>query len=336
MNRRSLFALLLVLVSSGGVGRADSAPFGVASAFSLVALGTVDSHGNTVLAGTIGTQADVQGRMAAAGLITKSTTVGSKLGSDPFGSLAGGYAIVTGTGISSGNYFNVNGGGKVYAPTNHGGYNWNESPRGSLVTSGPSPIDFNSLRSFMDTETLILASLTANGTVGAPTPKGGNPSWLVLSGTSTTLNVFTVTADQFASANHPLDIQVPVGSTVVINVQGTNVTLGTGIYFNGQQESDTNDDGNKILFNFAGASHVTIDGQFDGALLAPFAILTGGSQMGGNFIAAQIGLTGEVHNDEFSGTIPTVPNVVPEPWTLALVGSGLLAMAILARRKRIA
>jgi hypothetical protein len=37
-------------------GRADSvAPFGIASAYNLVALGTVDAHGATPMAGTIST-----------------------------------------------------------------------------------------------------------------------------------------------------------------------------------------------------------------------------------------------------------------------------------------
>jgi choice-of-anchor A domain-containing protein len=109
-----------------------------------------------------------------------------------------------------------------------------------------------------------------------------------------------VTALQFASTNNPLDIEVPAGSTVIINVEGTNVTLGTGIYFNGQQESDSNNDSGMILFNFPDASTVAIDGQLDGAVLAPFATLTGNSQMGGNFIAAAIGQTGEVHNTTHS------------------------------------
>jgi choice-of-anchor A domain-containing protein len=167
--------------------------------------------------------------------------------------------------------------------------------------------------------------------VGAPTPPGGNPSWLVLSGTSNTLNIFTVTAAQFADPNHPLDIQVPLGSTVIINVQGANVTLGAGIYVNGVQESDTNDDDNMILFNFAQASTVAIDGQFDGALLAPFAVLSGGSQMGGTFIAAQIGETGEVHYDAFGGNLPTE---TPEPGTLVLLGTGIVSMVGIRRRVR--
>jgi hypothetical protein len=78
---------------------------------------------------------------------------------------------------------------------------------------------------------------------------------------------------------------------------------------------------------------VSIDGQLDGAVLAPFAIFTSGSQVGGTIIAAQIGQTGEVHNLEFEGTLPA-QDEVPEPGTLSLMGIGLLFMGGLFLRRR--
>lgn len=344
MFNKSVAVIAFCLFAGCLVSYADSAPFGVLSAYNLVALGTVDSNGNPVIAGNVATGSDVEGRIAAANQVTQATTIGSSLGSDPYGSLAGGYAMVAGNGVATQGYFNVNGGGNVYATG--GSYNFNDG--GKLVSSGADPINFSSLRAAMDTETIELASLTSNGVVGAPTPVGGNPSWLVLSGTSKSLNVFTLTAAQFASANNPIDIQVPAGSTVIINVEGTRVTLGTGIYVNGVQESDSNNDGGDILFNFANATTVAIDGQLDGAILAPFATLSGGSQMGGNFIAAAISSTGEVHNEEFDGTLPTFvtpdgsptgspagsPAATPEPGSLTLMGSGILLMIVLLRRRR--
>jgi len=334
MKMTSIAVLFLGLAGFTGFSHADSLPLGIASAYNLVALGTVDSSGNTVIAGNISTQADVTGRIAAANLITSGTTIGSGLGSnDPYGSAAS-FAVVAGAGVSAGTTFNINGGGSVYAPNGNGQYNWNESPKGSLVTTGSSGINFSALRTTLDAETLQLAGLASTGTVGAPTPAGGNPSWFVLSGTNPVLNIFNLTAAEFADTNHPLDIQVPVGSTVIINVDGTNVTLGAGIYFNGVQESDTNDDENMILFNFGQATSVSIDGQLDGAILAPFAILSGDSQMGGTFIAAAIGQTGEVHNDEFDGTLPTAVAATPEPGSLALLGTGVLSIVGMARRKR--
>jgi len=333
MRLYNLAFTVLCFLAFGALGYADTAPFGVASAFNLVALGTVNAHGQTLIAGNIATPSDVEGRIAAANQVSQASTIGGNLRGDPYGSLASGYALVAAGGVTAGGNLNIDGGGNVYAPTNNSSYNWNETPKGSVISTGPSPVNFSSLRTSLDAETLELATLSANGVVGAATPPGGNPSWLVLSGTSTTLNVFTLTAAQFSDSNNPIDIQVPVGSTVIINVQGTNVTLGAGIYLNGQQESDSNNDESKILFNFANATSVAIDGQLDGAVLAPFAVLTSNSQMGGNFIAAAIGLTGEDHNDEFAGTLPTFsqPDLAPEPGTLLLMGSGLLMLIGLLR-----
>ena len=159
----------------------------------------------------------------------------------------------------------------------------------------------------------------------------------MLKGTSTTLNIFDITAAEFADTNHNIDIEAPVGSTIIVNVAGTNVTLGAGLYYNGVQNSGDSEADADILFNFAGAQTVAIDAQFDASVLAPFAVLTGNGQMGGNFIAAQIGQTGEVHNIEFDGTLPPGdPNSpVPEPGTLALMGTGVLSMAAGIRRKKL-
>jgi choice-of-anchor A domain-containing protein len=336
MNLQRLVVLTAAFAAFSGVCHADSL-LGAAGAYNLVALGTVDANGHTVIAGNINTQADITGRIAAANMVLTGTTVGSAFQNggavDPYGS--GAYSIIAGNGVASGTNFNVNGGGNVFDPGGNGHFNLNKSGT-SIITSGTSPINFNSLRTAMDSETLILAALMNTGTTGAPTPKNGNPSWFVLSGTSSTLNIFTVTAAEFASTNNPIDIEVPAGSTVIINVEGTNVTLGAGIYLNGNQESDQNNDNGDILFNFADATSVAINGQLDGSVLAPFATLTGGSQMGGTFIAAAIGQTGEVHNLEFTGTVPPPASTspVPEPASLALMGTGMASLAALLRRKK--
>jgi len=338
MNIRKLVLLTSTLAALPAACHADSL-LGVAGAYNLVALGTVNAQGNTVIAGNISTQADVTGRIAAANMVLDGTTIGSAFQNsgapDPNG-FAGAYALVAGNGVASNATFNINGGGNVYNPGGNGQFNLNHSGT-SVVTTGPSPIDFTTLRTTLDSETLTLAALFDTGTVGAHTPPGGNPSWFVLSGTSATLNIFTLTAAEFASTNNPIDIQVPVGSTVIINVDGTNVTLGAGIYVNGVQESDQNNDDGDILFNFADATSVAIDGQLDGSVLAPFATLTGSSQMGGTFIAAAIGQTGEVHNIEFTGTVPpTDPSSpVPEPGTLAMMGTGAISLASMLRRRKV-
>ena len=329
-------ALLLVAAClTPAVCVADTLPFGQASAYNLVALGTVDSSGNTVIAGTIATNADIGGRIAAADQVLIGTTIGSGLNTDPWGAAAI-YGMISTNGLAPGQIFNINGGGNVFAPGSNGTINFNDG--GMRVTSGSSGLEFSTLRSTLQLQSATLALLTSNGIVGAPTPPGGNPSWLVLEGTSSILNVFNITAAQFADANHNIDIVAPAGSTIIVNVSGTNITLGAGLYYNGVQVSGDNATDLNILFNFAEAQTLAIDAQFSASVLAPYAVLTGSGQMGGNFIAAQIGQTGEVHNVEFAGILldpPSSPPTVPEPGTIVLMGTGALSLAIRLRNRMI-
>lgn len=333
---KHLAAALVALSALSAISHADSLPFGAASAYNLVALGSVNSSGGTILAGNIGTSADVTGRVAAASMITVGTTIGSSLNSDPFGASAP-FDVVAANGLSAGTQFNINSHGNVYAPGTNGNINFNGG--GHRVTNGSSGIDFTTLRSDLTAETAQIAGLSVNGVnLGTNAPGAGNPSWYVLKGTDAALNVFNISASVLADTNHPIDIVAPVGSTVIVNVSGTSATVGTGIYHNGVQVSGDSGANSAILFNFADATTVTINGQFNASVLAPYALLTGGSQMGGTFIAAQIGQTGEVHNVEFTGTIPggTAVAPTPEPSTLALLGTGALSMAgVIRRRKKV-
>ncbi len=327
MLSKSLAITIAAIFGLCGVCHAGPlAPFGTASAYNLFALGTVDSHGNTILPGTVGTQADVTGRIAAAAQVTQGTTIGSSLGSDPWGSLAP-YDLVSPNGLVGSQNFNINSHGNAYAPGSNGHINFNGG--GHRVTTGGSGIDFDGLRTYLDSYTTFLSGLTANGSVGGNDPH--NPQNLLLSGTSSTLNVFDITAAQFGG-NSSLDIIVPVGSTVLVNVSGSSLSLQRALLNNGNQISGDSDADDRFLFNFSQATSVQIDAQFNSSVLAPFAVLSGGSQMGGNFIAAQIGNTGEVHNPEFIGNLPPLTGT-PEPGSWILFSSGLAGLAGVIRRK---
>ena len=330
MNIRTLAVLTLGLFFCPTISHADSLPLGIASAYNLVALGGPNKEGVTVAgSGNLSASSDVGGRIAAAGQInTGSTmTVGSKLNNDPYGSNAA-FLIDVDNGISSGTAFNILSTGNAYAPgANASAFHF--KPGGQLDSAGISGIDFGSLRTSLDAESIFLAGLSGTGTNLGTNQPGVNPSFFVLKGTSATLNVFNITAAEFADANHQLDIVAPAGSTIIINVDGKNLTLGAPILFNGQQYSGDNEGTQDILFNFADADSVNLSASFSASVLAPFALLTGSNQISGTFIAAQIAVTGGVHNIEFTGAVPHPGNsgVVPEPSTLALMGAGMLSIA---------
>jgi len=323
---------LPILLGSGlvclpSLCRADS--LGVAGAYNVVALGYGSTPGN------VSDNSDINGRVAAANQINVAS-VGQSLVNDPNGSLANGYLIVAGNGTTSGDHTNIQANGNVYASgSNSSHFTFNAG--GALTTTGSSPIDFSALSTSLDAETNFLGSLAANGQVlthgQAGFPSSANPSWLALVGTDPNLNIFDITAAQLADVNHPLDIVVPPGSTVIINVEGTSLTLGGAIYINGVQPSETSDAGANILFNFYDASSVSLNAQLTASLLAPFANITGNSSIDGTIIAAAFNDNGEVHNAEFSGDLPSS---VPEPGSLLLFGTALSGLAFfIARRSRL-
>ena len=74
----------------------------------------------------------------------------------------------------------------------------------SPASMGASPIDFDSLGAPLDAEGLYLGSLLTVGevlTAGQPGfPSGADPSWVVLCGSSDFVDIFNISAAQFASA----------------------------------------------------------------------------------------------------------------------------------------
>jgi choice-of-anchor A domain-containing protein len=323
MNKVASVLLAATFAAFPAVCRADTAPFGVASAYNLVAL-----------TGNVSTTADVTGRIASAGSVAGGTTIGSSLGNpgnDPWGSLAT-FDLVGTTGITG--QYNINSHGNVFT-ANASGASFNFNGGGHLTTTGSSGIDFASLNASLDSLSGQLGNLLSNGTILQPNShpgQYGNPQWEVLVGTDPSLNVFNIPASDLGNT---IDIEVPDGSTVIINVTGTAATSTSQLYYKGQQHSGDDPTTDKVLFNFDAAQTVTIDGQFDASILAPYAYLSGDAQMGGTFIAASIGQTGEVHNIEFTGTLPLPSPQVPEPASLMLVGTGIAsAAAVLRRLKR--
>ena len=240
--------------------------FGAASAYNLFAVGS------SSLAGDVTAGADVGGRVAAAGTVSSGqfgSTIGSSVVNDTFGSGLTS-AIVTAGGLTAGSTFYVNGGGNVSTPTTTGTIYFNDG--GSRTISATPSIDFGTLRSSLDSLTTQLAAMAQTGTIRAgQSALGEDPSWLVLQG-GPGVNYFNLTAAQFASAT--LDIEVPAGATVIINVDGTSDTLGNAIYVNGVQSHGDSNVNEGILFNFAGATTVDISSGLDASVLAPFALLT--------------------------------------------------------------
>jgi choice-of-anchor A domain-containing protein len=347
MRIKELFVLAAVLTTTPIICKAD--PFGIASAYNLTALGTAGTPGHPGLPGNINTNVDVGGRVAAAGSV-HTGQVGQSLSEpngDPYRSDAtfgnNTFDIVAEGGLPNG--ATVKSSGNIYSSTTpSGNINWNGGGSKQVVTGSPAPIDFTSLRNTLTAQSLFLASSTETASLSALGEIGKvlgtnsglpnvNPQAFVLLATNNTLDVFNITAAQFASGI--LDVHTNPGAhpTIIINVIG-NAAISGQFEYNEQQVSGDSQTTDNVLFNFPDASSVDINGQFSASILAPEAVLSGGSQMDGTFIAAQIGSTGEVHYVPYTGDLPTDTPSVPEPGTLALVGTGILSIAGAVRRKK--
>lgn len=123
---------------------------------------------------------------------------------------------------------------------------------------------------------------------------------------SSGLAVFTLPATTLFASNNTLQLNVPAGKTVLINVTGTNVVVGGGVNLAGIGWSTVGF--GKILWNFPQATSIDFGGiAMKGAVLAPYADTSGGAVFDGAFCAKSYTGAREFHLPPFTGTIEPPP-----------------------------
>jgi choice-of-anchor A domain-containing protein len=153
-----------------------------------------------------------------------------------------------------------------------------------------------------------------------------NPSFNATTANGNGQAIFLVSGASLGASQGGVSLTIGTGvSDVVINVSGTNVTLGNSLSFN-LAAVRTN-----ILWNFYEATNVTFNTNFAGAILAPYATVTLGSvSIDSKVIAYNVtGGDGEIHNIAYNG--PPL-ETVPEPGVASLLGTA--ASFYLLRRRR--
>lgn len=230
---------------------------------------------------------DTQGKMAAGGNISLSNySVGNVLtpNSNQDVLVAGGNLYFTSGGIYGGN---VAYGGTSNLPTNavtifHG-----------TVRHDANVIDFVAAKTYLENLSTTLGGYAANGTVvkewGSVNMTGNDPF----------LNVFSVnTAD--ITAAHTVNITVPNGSVVLVNMVGTSIDWKGGLFVNGTAVGN-------VIYNFPQGMNLRISGiDIRGSILAPFADVNfvAGVQHG-QMIAKSITGQGQYNLSPFHGNIPS-------------------------------
>lgn len=171
-------------------------------------------------------------------------------------------------------------------------------------------IDFNSERNYLYNKTQELNSLSANGTVS------NYYGQLNLTGYDSNLVVFNVKNEDINGING-INIDVPETATVIINIQGKNVSIGNLAIFY-KMGTPSSNVFRKWLWNFPETENLNFYSiAVKGSILAPHATFnaTGSGNIDGtvilnNFYNYNSGF--EVHNYTFIGSIPD-NNTNPTP-----------------------
>ncbi|MBB5350073.1 choice-of-anchor A domain-containing protein [Haloferula luteola] len=281
-------------------------------------LSMVDGFNIYVLGDMTESNVDSEGRVAVAGDATLTNYgIGTAFSSNPS---SAGDALVVGGSLS---YYGgeVHYGNVVYGDTLSG---TPSVPNGTITQD--NSLAFDSISSSLIGSSIYWSGVTATGTTS------NNYGGIVLYGSDSSLNVFDVTGSMLSSA-WGITIDVPAGSTVLVNISGTIMDFDNmGISFASSNGSAT--DNQHVLYNFYEATSLSISGiSVQGSVLAPLADVSfGNGNVEGQLIAGNLTGNGEAHNDPFIGNLPIVASTVPEVSTAALAGlSGLLACL---RRRR--
>ncbi len=250
-------------------------PLGVAGRFNLFALGNVTQSGT-----------DTAGRLAAAGNVTLSNySVGQSLtatGGDDDVLIAGGALSFTGGTVSHGNV--------VYGGTV--GLTSVSVPNGSARQD--APVDFAGASRALTILSSYWASLAVNGTTTVQPWKQ-----IQLAGNSATLNVFSVHGSDLAVAVG-LSIQVPAGSTALVNVDGASDKMQNfGFQLTGVANG-------QVFLNFYQATSLSISGiGVPGTVMAPRAAISfNNGNVNGTLIGASVAGGGQSNQYLFTGCLP--------------------------------
>jgi choice-of-anchor A domain-containing protein len=240
----------------------------------------------------------IAGRVAAGGNVSLANYgLGSALSYDPAR-----VDLIVGGNLTATNG-SVQNGGVTYGGTVSG-----QVYAAGPVRQAPPPFSFDEAFDTLRERSAQWFDLPANGSISGPTYGA-----LTLSGSDPDLNVFAVSAAKLQSAQR-ITVNVPAGSTTIVNVSGSTYT--TAAYPTSTVEPESLS--NTLLWNFPLATSVQIGPglAWQGTVLAPSAVLSlpQNGQLNGQALAKRIdgGIT--MNYRLFTGCPPPPP---PETLDLA-------------------
>lgn len=164
---------------------------------------------------------------------------------------------------------------------------------GGTLRKDATAIDFADAASYLTGLSTQLSNYATNGTTTFQW------SGLTLNGSDPYLNVFSVSGANLSDATNFV-INVPTGSVVLVNVDGTNIHWNGGFSVNGTAK-------NNVLLNFYQETNLTIVGiGVLGSVLAPFADVNFTSGViNGQVICKSMSGQGQFNLAPFIGNIPS-------------------------------
>lgn len=343
---RMLPLVVAGLMTVANAGAASAALVGQSISTGIAAL----KEWNVVSFNNFSTANHVGGRTLVGGNLNVTNGVVA-MGGTGSGNSTYGTSAVTVAGNANFSNGNVNGAG-VQVGGNLTG-NFNNNGGGAVQVGGTAQnqqnfsVQANQGANF--TNTLIsqaadikasLTSLSANLAALANTSGvtvGGDSNNQSITVTGTGLKVLNWSEALFeGNSNQQLQVTIPSGATLVVNVAGTDIDF--------NRNFNTFANMNNVLFNFYEATTVDVMKQFSGSILAVNAAVTGGysgnidGTVVGNSVTQQA--NGEIHNVPFQGDLSSVGGSVvstaPEPstWAMLILGFGLVGLTLRRREKR--
>lgn len=354
LARTSAFLVMLL-----GAGQAQAIPLtstDMLQQFNVVVSGNVNStshvDGRTYVGGNVNGGAYVQHAHKAAASNYAGLTVGGNVSNVHVNGLG---AVVRGSaananvnsgethvgGAASNSSFNgnvwidgaasnVNFGKNIHAAS-YSGINLNGKVLNAATSTMNSTLeaatstDFSSLMTGLSTQ---LSALQA--TPGTSVIFSNNNQQVTFNGSAVdgmlVFDLTTLDSKIFSSITTDLSFNLNGASTVIFNTNDSILNLDAN--FPRAQAL-----GSSLIWNFAGASSVTVGRTFGGQVLVADGTFsnTGGANVEGGVFARNLNQYGEIHAQGFSGAIPAE---VPEPGTLALLAAGAGIIGFTRRRRR--
>ncbi len=278
------------------------------------------------------TSSDVESRTIVCGNFLNGATFANQLSQSTFNPLT--YTLeINGSTINGGTinidcgsvalgpypsnrYVQTVGNANQYTIDNHITAVLNQAGKGATVQSDPTlPSRCSAIISSIINLSTALSQLPSNNNVTIPSGQPGPLNFNVNNVDVNGIAIFNVSISAVFNNNNVQQIQLnPLNSNlklVVINVYGTSASWSSGNFVGSWFDSVTTGR-SQTIWNFYQATSLTLNNDIMGAVLAPYAVVTTGSNVDGAIAVKTLYAGGEVHLP-----LLTFPNCTSMPTTTA-------------------